>query len=158
MERQYEYKPKVTRVLFGVAFFIGIILFLCFMQRGKAPGPAAIFDWLRVGLIAVLFIYGVAFAIWRLSNGHRIVITRDSILIPRSDWSREELKVPFRDIVELTSYRARGDWFLNIIYDRGKFQLHGAMLPSEEVFAEIYEFLYLGYEASHAESTAGDLD
>ncbi len=160
MDRQYDYRPKWTIIVFCALFFGACALVLGSKADGNDRGliingiielsteNATIFYWV-LATLSIGFVVAAGFlAVVRLTVHQRIGLVETSITIPRSRWSSDEVVVPFGEIVELSASEVSGQRFLKITYKGGKFTLTASMLPKKEDFDEICAVVGQGVKAS----------
>lgn len=148
-ERQYPYRPKWTTILFGGIFFgvAAVVLFVMASGNNRlvtfnrfielSPQVAAILFGVLGTLSLCFVVLAGILAYTRLKFRQRIVVTDTALLIPRSRWSAEELRVPFHDIVSCEGHNVGRQRFLKINYGTGTFSLAETLLPKKSDFNEI---------------------
>src|SRR5258708_35502731 len=149
MERQFDYRPKWTVIILCALFFGACALVLGAKANGNdrgliingiialSPGGATIFFWVLTALSIAFVVIAGFLAIVRVTFHQRIAFTDKCLMIPRSRWSRQQVTVPFGDVLELSQSEVSGQRFLKIVYQGGKFTLTASMLPKKEDFDEI---------------------
>ena len=159
MERQYDYGPKWTVILFCALFFGAGALVLGAQANGNdrgliingivelSPGGATIFYWVLTALSIGFVVVAGLLAIVRLTLHQRIGLTETCLTIPRSRWSREEIPVLFDDVLDLSTSESAGQRFLKIVHKGGTFTLIASMLPKKENFDQICAVVTRGVNA-----------
>jgi hypothetical protein len=147
IEREYEYRLKAGRVetralLFGAgALFMaymgltndrGLILFVIPLSQANAT----IAYWVFAGLAACICAVDSINVERRGHLRQRIALTKDGLLVPKSQWTEEEQKIPYESILKLTPFDGP-DSLVIIRHQMGEFTLRLDMLPDERAYAEI---------------------
>ncbi|MCA8959688.1 MAG: hypothetical protein KDC38_04215, partial [Planctomycetes bacterium] len=108
MQSRYDYRPK-WRTLVFCALFFGACAVIVGRTAATNERPlrvsgielsvdgATIFLWGLAGFGALLVVLIALSAILRLSNPQRIVVTSESITVPRSRWSGDEIEITFAE-------------------------------------------------------------
>ena len=163
MNRQYDYKPSWT-----IIFFCGLFFGACALVTGAkamgndrgliingiielSPHGATVFYWVLTAL-GIAFVFAAALlAVTRLTLQQRIVLGESGLIIPRFRWSREEVSVPFTNVLDFTITEVSGHRFAKIVYEGGKFTVTKSMLPEKEAFDEICAAITAGVEACRSQ-------
>jgi hypothetical protein len=159
MERQYDYRPRWTTIIFGALFFGACAIVLAIEassnQRGMilnsmivfTPTGATIFYWVLTATSVGFVIISGFLLFWRATRRQRIAVTDICLIIPRSRFSTDELSVPFGDIVEVSVFAVARQRSLTIVHKGGRFTLAASLLPKNQDFDQIYRLLTLAVEA-----------
>ena len=153
VEREYEYRPKWTLIVFCAAFFgLGAVVLgekAANNDRGLiinrvielGPDGATVFFWVltacSVGFVAI----AAFLAYHRLTFRQRLAFGPTAVIVPVSRWSREEKEIAYRDILGLSEATISGQRFLYVTHPGGKYTITASMLPSRAAFAEVCELL-----------------
>lgn len=149
IERQYEYKPKLSTIVLGALFFGLCAAVLGAKANANNRGVtinglieldadgATTFYWVLAALSAGFVAASGALLVMRIGNPQRVALTRDSLLVPRSRWSKEEQGIDYRDIDGFSTSEVNGQRFLTIHHSTGKVNLAASMLPAKEDLDEI---------------------
>jgi hypothetical protein len=153
IEREYDYKPKWTHIVFCALFFgLGAVVLgvkAASNDRGLiingmielGPDGATMFYWILcmcgVGFVAI----SAFLAYHRLTLHQRLTLGPAAVIFPESRWSADEKVIAYRDISALSTDRIHGQQFLYITHLRGTYTIMASMLPSKAAFDEVCEFL-----------------
>lgn len=153
VEREYEYKPRWTLIVFCAVFFGLWAVILGAKAHGNdrgviinrvlqlSPSGATTFYWVlcacSVGFVAI----AAFLACHRLTFRQRIAFGPTALLVPASRWSSEEKQVGYRDIEALSIAQVSGQRFLYVTHSGGKYAITASMLPSKAAFEEVCELL-----------------
>jgi hypothetical protein len=153
MEREYEYKPKWTLILFCALFFglCAVVLGVKAARNDRGliinglfelgPGGATTFYWVLCAG-GVGFVVLVAFlAYHRLRFRQRLAFGPAAVTVPVSRWSAQEKEIAYRDISALSTAQISGQRFLYITHPGGRYTITASMLPSKAAFAEVCALL-----------------
>ena len=152
-EREYEYKPKWTVIVFCVAFCGSCAVVLGFKaannERGVTinhlielgPDGATAFFWSLTACSCGFVAIAVHLAYHRIAFRQRLAFGPASLTVPVSRWSHVEKEIAYSDIKELTERTISGQRFLYVTHPGGKYTITAAMLPSRAVFDEVCELL-----------------
>ncbi len=148
-EREYEYKARwstivVAAILFGAAAIVlaakaesndrGLVI--NGIVELSTDGATLFYTVLSAVSIVFVILAGIL-ACLRIAAPQRVALTRESVVVPRSSWSRRETSVGFRDITGLSVSEVYGQRFLKVLHAHGKVTLAASMLPRREDFDDI---------------------
>jgi hypothetical protein len=153
VEREYAYKPKPLIMLLCILMFGACTsLFGSFAvsnNRGLtingvielSPSGATIFWWCFFAGSVCLTLLGLIGLFRSLTSKQRIAFAASFLIVPRSNWSTEEMTIPYRDITGLTVLKVGGQRSLNIYYADKKKGLSASWLPTAKAFDEVCKLL-----------------
>lgn len=152
--RQYEYKPGWMAILFGGIFFTvcgGMLTKVALTnQQGLlinrvielGPAAATVFYWVLAACSFTFVLISAALAYVRMTSFHRIQLTDDAIVAPRSVWTSRDTVIPYNAIANINEQVVSGQRFLNIFPANGKkLMITASFMPSKADFAELRELL-----------------
>jgi hypothetical protein len=153
VEREYEYRPKWTLIVFCAAFFgLGAVV-LGAKAAGNDRGliinriieletaRATVFYWVLTACSAGFVASAAVLAYHRLAYRQRLAFRAAALTVPASRWSRREKEIVYREIKELRQTTISGQRFLHVTHDGGKYTITASMLPSRAAFEEVCELL-----------------
>ena len=167
IEREFDYRPSLwVMVLLAVLVFAGCVL-LTYLAVTVQAGVKI--RGIQLTLKATQYLFGIAAALsvgslpiflWLLYDilflpARRIALTETGILLPRpsrSGMSREEVYIPFADLlaVQLTTFR--GQRWLALVHRQQSIMIVSAMLPTRKAFDAIHVGLLEGLERARRAS------
>ena len=101
------------------------------------PEQATIFYRLMALFGLALFLWSVALAVNRLRLRQSIVISTESLIVPKSLLSAKTVRIPFSAIRGLQVIRVNGQRSAKILVRAKKYTISAALLPKQEDFDEI---------------------
>jgi hypothetical protein len=146
------YRPRLGGTLFGIAFFGVCSLSLACEAATNArglvlkgvftfsPQGATIFYWVLCGF-AALFVVAAASALLGAKGNRFLELTPDALLIPRGYVGTKLRYVPYYEIVEVTELSVTGSKSLGVRTSAGQFWIPASVLPSNEDYRALKEFL-----------------
>jgi len=153
IERQYDYKPKWSTVIFAGGFFglcTALFVYLGVTNdRGLvinglihlSPSGAKVF-YGALALASFAFVLGAVFIAYvRLTTAQRIAITADGILFPAGRRTSRECHVRFESITDLKQSEIHGQIFLYVYADGLRYTVVKNMLPTKGDFDDIVSVL-----------------
>jgi hypothetical protein len=153
VEREYEYRPKWTMIVFCAAFFglgAGVLGFKAASNdRGLiinrviqlGPDGATVFFWVLTACSVGFVVVSACLAYHRLNFRQRLAFGPSALVVPVSRWSREEKEIAYQDILGLSEATISGQRFLYVTHPGGKYTITASMLPSKAAFSEVCELL-----------------
>jgi len=153
VEREYEYKPKWTLILFsGVFFGLGTVVLgakATANERGLilngiielGVDNATVFYWVLTALSCGFVLAAVFLAYHRVAIRQRLMFGPVSMTVPASRWSRDVKHIAYRAIRELSATAINGQRFLYVTHSGGNYIINAGMLASKAVFEEVCEML-----------------
>jgi hypothetical protein len=146
-DREYEYRLKAGRVETRAFLYGAGALFMAYMglTNDRALGlfviplsqrNATIAYWVFAALAAFFCVYDFVSANRRKSLRQRIVLTEDALLVPKSSWTEEEQRIPYKSIRSLKPFN-EPDSVVVICHQGGEFVLRLDMLPDERTYGEL---------------------
>jgi len=107
----------------------------------STPGQARVFCWI-VAALSLGFAAALAFLIiFHYFVKQRIAIMSNSIIIPKSKWSAQEITIDYQAITDLEFSRSRGVRCVTISHPGGRFMIQDSWLPYKSNFDEICQVL-----------------
>lgn len=97
-----------------------------------------IFYWIMSGASSLFVVTGVFVLIKSIVSDREIVISETSITSPKSGFSKLDIMVNFSDITNITIQTIQKTKILNIEHTNGKLSIPNNMLPSNQVFEELF--------------------
>jgi hypothetical protein len=152
-ERVFHYRPRWSAIIWGALFFGAAAAWFCVKalhnDRGLilngiirlSPANATIFYWVMSGLGAGFVVAAVLLVGVRLMNPQRIMLTDDSLTLPRSRWSSQEQHILLREIGGVQLTEVYGQRFAYILHPGGKATIAASMLPNDADFDELLQAL-----------------
>lgn len=152
-EREYEYRPRWTTIVFCAAFFgpCAAVLGLKAANNDRGliinrvielgPDGATILYWVLAALSAAFVGIAAFLAYDRLTFMRRLAFGPTALIVPASRWSQEEQEIAYRDIVALSEATISGQRFLYVTHRGGTFTVTASLLPCKAAFAEVCELL-----------------
>ena len=149
IEREWRYGPPVGRIAMGALYFVSstLILGLATLLQSRGLAPARNLPVSKeTGTIILAVLTGLsllmaALGIWGLSrkdlHKRRIVLTQNSILLPRRPWSKDEIEIDFASVRKLTRFRILNHRFVRIRHDGGKHDIDSQWFGGQAGFEEI---------------------
>jgi hypothetical protein len=159
VEIEFTYKPKPLIMLLCLLMFgTCAALFGLFAVSNNSgliingvielsPFGATIFYWCFFTGSVCLALLGFIGLFRSFTSKQRIAFTASSLIVPRSNWSTEEMTIPYRDITALTLSRVGGQRSLNIYFADKKKGLSASWLPTKKAFNEVCELLAVKIKA-----------
>lgn len=153
IERQFDYRPKWTAILFCAVFFglCAVVLGAkaANNERGLVlngiielgPEGASIFYWVLCGFSVAFVIMAVFLALHRAVLRQRLAFAQTALLVPRSRWSNQERHIEYDDIQAVTTGEISGQHVLYVHHTGGKYTIVASMLPSRAAFEEVRALL-----------------
>ena len=162
VEREYEYRLKegrllVKAILYGIGFLwlAGMALTndraLLLFNFPLSENTATLVYAAGAALAAIFCVHDGAHVALRGKLRQRIAFTADGLLVPVSDWSREERLIRFGDVVKWQEITTPDTLFL-IEHRRGAFTIRLDLLPDERAYAEVIRDLTSRVQSAQAKS------
>jgi hypothetical protein len=160
IQREYEYRLKVERVMFraalvgvGALWFgwmaltndRGLVVFVVPLSAKNATVFYAVF----AALAGFYSAYDFTSVSRRGSLRQRIAFTEDALIVPRSLWRAEEDAILYRDVLDFIPF-SQPDTLTVIRHRGGEFSLRLDMLPDERAYTDILQNLALLVRAAGA--------
>jgi hypothetical protein len=153
MQREYQYRPRWATIIFGSLFFGACAIVLALKASGNhrglildglvelSPAGATIFYWVLAASSVCFVVLSGLLVFIRLFQPQRIAFTDTCLIVPRSRFSRNERSIPFRDIRALIPSAVLRQRNLKIVYEGGSFNLASGLLPHNDDFDALHDFL-----------------
>jgi hypothetical protein len=161
VEREYSYQSKWTLILGCIAFFaLGAVVLAVKATRNQrglllegvielGPEGATRFYWGLAACGLGFVSLGAFLAYQRLRFRQRVALTATSLLVPKSNFSHEEIEIRYRDIEKLVQQSINGQHFLKIVRTSGKnYSLLASKLPSNADFSDFVYLLRQNWQAA----------
>lgn len=152
--RVYPYAPSWKAMVVGFLFFTGGSLVLAVKASGTVNGfrlfrviefssGGATRLYIVASLLCGIFSMLALIGLWkRLSCPQEIVVDDEGLEVPRSLFSRENMRVTYAEIASVTVSEVMGERTLRIGLRNGaKKEIVQNHLPTKEAFTEIAEVL-----------------
>ena len=151
LDHEYQYRVQTDRVILQAVFYGGGAALFAYLaltnDRGLilyviplAKDQATVF----YGFFAVtctLISLGQLLKVNRSESlKQRIAFTKDGFLVPRSAWSKDELVIPYENVIDMKEY-TEPDVLTEIRYQGGNFKLRLNLLPDERTYSEVVHSL-----------------
>jgi hypothetical protein len=145
-EIRLPYKPNKTIFVMVVLFFGLCAAVLANValanDRGLvlarvielSPQNATIFYWALTGAAVLFVLLGIITLVKSITSNREIVITENTITLPKHNFSKIDVSVKLSDITNLTMQNIQGTKILNIEYLGGKISVSNRMLPNKQAF------------------------
>ncbi|PJZ68208.1 hypothetical protein CH373_17705 [Leptospira perolatii] len=152
MKKEYSYMPKKTIILGGIFFgFCGVFLANTAMMNDRGliingiihlgVSGATIFFW-SLSIASFVFVAMSILGIYRrFAFPQRIIVSSESITVPKSSWSKEEVTIPIESVQNVSVTSVYGQRSATVIHSSGKFGISSSLLEKKEYFDEILNFL-----------------
>ena len=165
IEREYEYRLKAGRVETRAILYGAGALFMAYMAITNdralelfviplSKDAATRSYWIFAGLAAIMCVVDAINVSRRSGLRQRIAFDKDSLLVPKSNWSEEEQRIPYDSIVDLKPFN-EPDSLVVIRHKGGEFTLRMDMLADERVYAEVVQNLASRVQSARGEAVAG---
>jgi hypothetical protein len=148
VEREYEYKPSWSVIIFVAVFFSSGAVFL-YLKTVKSDRGLIIEGIIPLGptgatlffgaltLLSVGFVLLAAFlAYMRIVHRQRIAFTSDALIVP-APMGRGEMAIPYRSISGLSMIEVNWQRILYVSHTGGQASITASMLPSMAIFKEV---------------------
>ena len=152
-DREFAYRPRWSVIVGGALFFSACFFVLrsqaASNNRGLvinglielSPANATRFYvslcWLSFGFVAIsIFLLMV-----RLTNAQKLRLTNDGLHAPKRAWSRQPMFIAYTDVLSMETVRVSRQTFLKIVHSRGKLNVAGSMLESQDAFDQFGDAL-----------------
>lgn len=152
-EREYPYRTKWATII-SPALFFGLSAVVLFVQAAEnnqgitirevvklSPESASTLLWVLGCFSLVFVLLAFLLAAQRLTLRQRVVLTDNTLILPKSRWSAKGVAIPYSEIVSLSASRAFNYRFLLIDYGKGRFALNASMLPKKGDIDDIHQFV-----------------
>lgn len=152
-EKRIPYKPRVWIFLLCTLFFGACTAWLGYMALNNDRGlilnnifemsisGATIFYWVLTALSGIFVLGGL----WGIASGllskKELVLTDDTLSMPKSPMSGKIVKLQYSEILDLSYQSVQQEEFLNIMHSGGKLTISKNMLPSKKVFEDVMNFI-----------------
>jgi hypothetical protein len=166
IERESEYRLKPARVQARALLYGACALFMAFMgltnDRGLillvfrfSPVNATIFYWVTAALAAAFCIGDVYSANRGGALRQRVALTREGLVLPKSQWTEEEHTVPYEHIVKLTTFDDPDGLVIIRHLAGGELILRLDMFSDERAFGEFVQGLSAAVAAAQENAERG---
>lgn len=151
--REYEYKAPLWAIflllfVFGLGAFMGfhealnntqgLIIKRRFSTLAElSPDQATIFFWIMGFFSLAVIVWMLAIAVIRFTQQHRIIITTNGIIMPKSLWSSQIVTILFSDISNLQMMSVNGARTLIIFVKSKKYRIAALSLRGKGNFDEM---------------------
>jgi hypothetical protein len=158
IDREYKYQPKWWTILYHAGVYtMGAVICGYTAWQGRLP----VFYWVVCVLCIVLVAHDGEIALSRLMVSHRVALTRNGLILPKSGrWSSEEMVISYDDITglfissdelapklfrepidlqvttQLPMRKLKGARFLYVEYIDGERRIAAIGLPSHAAFED----------------------
>jgi hypothetical protein len=153
IECEFVYRPRWFWIIIGVLLFGAGTIIFCHKALTNDRGliingiielpitGATIFYWVMC-VASAAFVFAANFLVLhRLAFSQRITFTSETIVVPRSRWSSEEIAVEYGAITGIEATEVSGEKFLRVTHSEGKFTIVASMLPTRQAYDEVYQLL-----------------
>ncbi|MCD8486460.1 MAG: hypothetical protein LRZ84_06865 [Desertifilum sp.] len=151
--REYQYKAPLWIIL-STLFVFGLGAFICFHEALNnsqglilkrrfstlaelSPNQSTIFFWVLGFFSLAVTVLMLAIGVSLFTQQHRVLITANGIIMPKSLWSSQIVTIPFSDITNLQIMRANGAMTFTIFVESRKYIIIDLFLRRKGDFDEM---------------------
>ena len=152
-EVRHPYKPKLIVFVLSIAFFAICAVVLSYVALTNDKGlilnrslrlsesGADIFYWCLTGASIIFVLFGTLALIKGSKAEREVLATQEFISAPKNGLSNKIITINYSDITDLRVQTVQKQRFLSIFHSGGKLSITQNMLPNEDAFEELMEFV-----------------
>lgn len=153
LDREYQYKVKLSAILLSALLFGSAAIFFVYMacsENGRRifhgidalPSWVSVIFWWTGAAICIGFVMVAAVAtIKGIAYPRRIALRSREILVPGSRWLSTEVAIPYACIIHVIETRAKKVAFLKIVHSDGKAEINSLLFPTRAAFDDVRQVL-----------------